>query len=76
MGTGRKFNKKPTTRPKKDGAERKRKQKVQLRRLIGLGMPEAVASKLNPKVIRDILKYPAKVGTAIKIYTTGKKKKK
>jgi len=76
MGTGRKFNKKPTTRPKKDGAERKHRQKVHLKRIIALGMPEAVACKLNPKVIRDILKYPAKIDTAIKIYTTGKKKKK
>ncbi|MDD4873045.1 MAG: hypothetical protein PHR77_21030 [Kiritimatiellae bacterium] len=76
MGTGRKFNKKPKTRPKKDGADRKRKQKVQLRRLIALGMPEEVANKLNPKVVRDILKYPARVNTAIKVFTGGKKKKK
>lgn len=76
MGTGRKFNKKPTTRPKKDGADRRRKQKAQLTRLIKLGMPAAVAKKLNPKIVRDILKYPAKIDTAVKVFTGGKSKKK
>ena len=74
MGTGRKYRTKPTTRLKKDGAERKRKQKVQLRRLIALGMPAEVANKMTAKVVRDILKYPMRVETAIKIYTSGKKK--
>jgi hypothetical protein len=75
MGTGRKYRTKPTTRLKKDGADRKRKQKVQLRRLISLGMPAEVANKMNPKIVRDILKYPAKIGTAIKVFTGGKKDK-
>ena len=75
MGTGRKFNKKPTTRLKKDGADRKHRQKVQLKRLIGLGMPADLANKMNPKLVRDILKYPAKIGTAIRVFTGGKKAK-
>jgi hypothetical protein len=74
MGTGRKYRTKPTTRLRKDGADRRRKQKVQLRRLILLGMPADVANKMNTKVVRDILKYPARVEAAIKIYTGGKKK--
>ena len=76
MGRDRMYDKKPLGRPKKDGTGRRRKQKVQLKRLIGLGMPEDIASKLNPKIVRDILKYPARVGTAIKVFTGGKDKKK
>ena len=75
MGRGRRFDKKPRVRPKKDGVERRRKQKVQLKRLVALGMPEAIAGKLNPKVVRTILKYPAKVESAIKLYSGGTGKK-
>ena len=76
MGTGRKFRSKPTTRPKKVGGDRERKQRVQLKRLIALGMPEALANKMDAKLVRDIVKYPAKIETAIKVFTGGKKAKK
>ncbi|OGV61392.1 MAG: hypothetical protein A2283_00890 [Lentisphaerae bacterium RIFOXYA12_FULL_48_11] len=74
MGRDRMYDKKPINRLKKDGVERKRRQKTQLKRLIALGMPEAVANKMDAKAVRDILKYPAKVPQAVKLYTGGTKK--
>jgi len=61
MGTGRKFSKKPVTRPKKKPAERARRVKVQQKRLVALGMDEGEVAKMNPKKIRTLLKRPARV---------------
>jgi len=61
MGTGRKFTKTVITRPRKSGAARRQRQKNQMKRLIDLGMSEEAVEKLNPKEVRDLLKYPAKV---------------
>lgn len=61
MGTGRKFNKTNITRPRKGGAAKVNRQNTQRKRLIGLGMDEAIVAKLNPKEVRDHLKAPAKV---------------
>ena len=74
MGRDRMYDKKPICRIKKDGVDRKRRQKTHLKRLIAAGMPESIASKLDPKAVRDILKYPAKIQQAIKVYTGGTKK--
>ena len=61
MGTGRKFNKKPATRPKKSLLERARRERTQRKRLTALGMSEEVVKKLNTKQVRDFLRRPAKV---------------
>lgn len=58
MGIGRKFTKTVLTRPSKGGAAKRQRQKQQLDRLIGLGMPEEQARKLTTKEVRDLLKYP------------------
>jgi hypothetical protein len=65
MGTGRTLNKKPRTRPVKSEGERRRRQKVQKKRLIGLGVAVADAQKLVPETVRIMLKRPAKVKLAV-----------
>lgn len=49
------------TRPRKRAGAKRRRQLEQKRRLIALGVPEADVEKLNPKEIRDKLKYPKQV---------------
>ena len=61
MGSGRTYNKAPVTRPKKSGLERRRRNKVQARRLMALGMTEDQVRKLNAKQIRQMLARPKKV---------------
>jgi hypothetical protein len=61
MPTGRKFNKKPVTRPRKSGAVRRRRELVQRRRLLALGMSEEKVAKLNASEIRELLKRPKRV---------------
>ena len=48
-------------RPKKTPAERARRQKVQKKRLVALGVPQEVADKMNPRDIRTKLARPKKV---------------
>ncbi len=60
MGTGRTLNKKPATRPVKSVGERRRRDAVQRKRLVALGMDEATVAKLNAVQIRDFLRTPAK----------------
>ena len=60
MGSGRKFNKTNITRPRKGGPRKAQRQRQHQTRLIALGMPEADVAKLNPKEVRDFLKYPVK----------------
>lgn len=62
MGTKkRKFNKAPRTRPRKTARDRRRRQSVQRKRLIALGMPEERVEKLNALEVRQLLKRPAVV---------------
>jgi hypothetical protein len=49
------------TRPTKSNAARNKRQKVQKKRLVALGMDEAVVALLNPREVLTKLKYPAKV---------------
>lgn len=60
MGTGRKFNKKPKTRPKKNATDRRRRIALHRKRLIALGMDEKIVSKLDTKQMRALLKCPEK----------------
>ncbi len=45
-------------RPVKSPAEKLRRQTVQRKRLIALGMPEAEVAKLGPDVVRTMLHRP------------------
>jgi hypothetical protein len=65
MGTGRTLNKKPRTRPVKSEGERRRRQKVQKLRLTKLGMDAAIVAKMEPLVVRTLLKRPVKVLKAV-----------
>lgn len=64
MGTGRKFRKTHMTRPTKSAGARRTRQKAQSLRLIALGVAADVVAKMNPKEIRDMLKYPKKIKVA------------
>ena len=48
-------------RPVKGASDKKRREKVQALRLIGLGVPEATVKKMNPTEVRTMLKRPAKL---------------
>ncbi len=65
MGTGRTLNKKPATRPVKCAGERRRRDALQRKRLVAMGMDEAVAAKLNAVEIRDLLRTPVKTKAAL-----------
>jgi hypothetical protein len=65
MGTGRTLNKKPRTRPVKSEGDRRRRQRVQKQRLTKLGMDAAVVAKMEPKVVRTLLKRPVAVKRAV-----------
>ncbi|MGB6220643.1 hypothetical protein [Haloferula sp.] len=49
------------TRPTKSGGARRKRHNDQKKRLIALGMDEAVVALMNPKDVRTKLKHPAKV---------------
>ncbi len=48
-------------RPVKGASDRKRREKVQRLRLIGLGMAEDKVKKLNTSEVRQLIKAPAKL---------------
>ncbi len=48
-------------RPTKSNVDRKRREKVQRKRLITLGMAEACVAKLNAEDVRTLLRHPLKV---------------
>ena len=47
-------------RPVKKTSDRKRREKAQRKRLVGLGIPEEKAKKLNAVQLRQLLKTSAK----------------
>ena len=53
-------------RPKKSTAERARRQKVQKKRLVALGISQETADKLQPIEIRNLLKRPLRAKQALK----------
>ena len=61
MALRRKYMKKGFTRPRKSGAAKKRRQLEQKRRLVALGMDEAVVEKMCAREVLTALKYPKKV---------------
>jgi len=52
MGTGRKFAKKPTTRPKKSARARRRRDKVLRGRLVATGVDAEKVRKMDVKAVR------------------------
>ena len=64
-GTGRTLHKKPRTRPVKSAGAKRRRQKVQQKRLVTLGVGEDEARKMGPRKVRDMLKRPAAVKKAV-----------
>jgi len=61
MGSGRTLNKISQVRPIKGDRERRRRQKVQVKRLIAFGMKPEDVAKLNPRQVTNLLKRPAKL---------------
>ena len=49
------------SRPRKKPADKRRRQTVQRKRLIGLGMPEETVKQLDPITVRTMLKRPVKL---------------
>lgn len=49
------------TRPTKSGGARRKRHNDQKKRLVALGMDQAVVALMNPKDVRTKLKHPAKV---------------
>ncbi len=49
------------TRPTKSNSARTKRQNDQRKRLVALGMDEAVVALMNPRDVLTKLKYPAKV---------------
>lgn len=59
MGTGRTFNKKPISRPKKGVSERARRVANHKKRLLALGISEEALRTMNPDEMRTLLQRPA-----------------
>lgn len=55
------FRNKNKVRPRKTGADKRRRCLVQRRRLVGLGMSEEAVAKMPVDVLRKKLKEPKKV---------------
>jgi hypothetical protein len=64
MGTGRKFNKQPVTRPKKSPIERRRREASQRKRLVELGMDAEEVRKMDSRTIRALIQKPEQVKAA------------
>jgi len=61
MGTGRKFRKKPMTRPIKGGVAKRKRDASQKKRLVDLGMDTEAVRKLDQKTVRTLLLRPKKI---------------
>lgn len=64
MGTSAERNKN-LTRPRKGGGAKLRRQNDHRKRLVALGMDEAVVAKMNDRDVLTKLKYPAKVAKEV-----------
>lgn len=59
--TQRTIRNKNRYRPKKTPAERRRRERVQRRRLAALGVPEETVARLDALTVRRLLRHPAKL---------------
>jgi hypothetical protein len=48
-------------RPRKGASDKRRRQKVQRRRLVALGVPEETVLKMDPQKVRLLLRRPLRV---------------
>lgn len=55
-----------TTRPRKSGAAKRRRELVHRRRLLALGMPEKIIGRLSAQQIRALLHRPAEIPNFLK----------
>ena len=62
MRTKRKFMKTHLTRPRKSGAAKRRRQADHRKRLVALGVSQETVDGMNQQEVRNMLKYPAKIG--------------
>ncbi len=60
MATTKERNKN-RTRPTKSNSARRKRQADHRKRLIALGMDEAIVNQMSPNAVRTKLKYPVKV---------------
>jgi hypothetical protein len=51
----------PTTRPKKSEADKRQRQKVHRKRLVGLGLAEDKVNKMTAQEMRKLLRHPKKI---------------
>lgn len=61
MGTDKELGRKQRTRLVKGPSERRRREKVQKKRLIALGVAAERVEKMTTKEVRDLLKRPKTV---------------
>ena len=73
MGTGRTLNKTSRTRPSKSARARRRREKVQQKRLVALGVEESSLKKMTSKDVRTMLKRPVKLKKQLADKAAGKK---
>jgi len=65
MGTGRTLNKDPRTRPIKSPSEKRRRSAAQRKRLVKLGMDEAVVAKMQTEDVRKLVQRPVQVKKSV-----------
>lgn len=65
MGTGRKLNKAPKTRPKKNPRERRRREATQRARLVEMGMDPETVRTMTGQDVRHKLQRPVKTKAEI-----------
>jgi hypothetical protein len=61
----RELNSNHLNRPRKGTAEKRRRQRLQLKRLVALGVPETRAKALDPRAVRLLLRRPNRVAKAL-----------
>ena len=74
MGTGRKFSKKPATRPRKGAAQRRRRDKVLKARLVKIGLDPEAVEKMRVTEIRSLISKYGKKTTRGEVEALIKKK--
>ncbi len=65
MGTGRTLNKKPATRPVKNGAARRKRENDHKKRLVALGADEETVRRMTTQDIRRKLQRPLKTAAEL-----------
>jgi hypothetical protein len=64
VGTKWKYYKKGRARPKKAPTDKRRRERMQRKRLTALGVSAEKVGKMNTKVVRTMLKRPKRIKAA------------